>query len=87
MQKNAREEPHSARLKDWTLSDLSILQWVTRQGLQYNWEAMRSLATIIPSIKSFAGQGHIGQEGLSDLEPKYDIFDVVGLGKRSEAWT
>jgi hypothetical protein len=81
---NGTKGPLAGCYTAWKLQDVSILQWVYGQGRKYNWQVMSALARVTPSIRSFVGRGHMDQAGLKELEQK---FELVGFGKRSEAWS
>ncbi|EDQ99692.1 uncharacterized protein LACBIDRAFT_295922 [Laccaria bicolor S238N-H82] len=68
--------------KDWTLQDLSILQWVYGHGRGHNWACMRAVADVAPTIRSFAGQGNMEEASLRGLRPQL----VIDLQQRPSAW-
>ena len=51
--------------KDWSLQDLSILQWLYGHGRGHNWACMRAVADVAPTIRSFAGQGNMEEASLA----------------------
>src|SRR6185369_8867157 len=53
---------HEMRYKSWRLQDLDIWSWEYGVGRTRQWALMKSIAHSIPSIRSFAGQGHMQTE-------------------------
>ncbi|TFK25837.1 hypothetical protein FA15DRAFT_616812 [Coprinopsis marcescibilis] len=74
----------SGIFREWSLRDLTIMEWEYGKGRAYNWETMTAVAALIPSIKSFVLQGHMRRDGLAELVPKFVLTDI---GKRPEAWS
>ena len=68
--------------KDWSLQDLSILQWLYGHGRGHNWACMRAVADVAPTIRSFAGQGNTEEASLRGLRPQL----VIDLQQRPSAW-
>ncbi|KAF8907083.1 hypothetical protein CPB84DRAFT_1769453 [Gymnopilus junonius] len=50
------------RYRAWTLSDVSVMRWELKVGHQYNWACMQAIAAVVPSVRSFAGRGHMEAE-------------------------
>ncbi|PPR05515.1 hypothetical protein CVT26_008999 [Gymnopilus dilepis] len=60
------------RYRAWTLADVSVMRWELKVGHQYNWRCMQAIAAVVPSVRSFAGRGH--------MEPDSDL--KTGGGQR-----
>jgi len=52
------------RYRTWTLSDIAVLKWEFKVGHQYDMVCMKAIASVVPTVRSFAGRGHMndGQE-------------------------
>ncbi|TFK71023.1 hypothetical protein BDN72DRAFT_895995 [Pluteus cervinus] len=59
--------PWKDTLGSWSLEDISIIYWEYGIGRRYAWECMEGVNLCVPSIKSFAGQGH--RRRVKDLIP------------------
>ena len=68
--------------KDWSLQDLSILQWLYGHGRGHNWACMRAVADVVPTIRNFAGQGNMAEASRRGLRPLL----VIDLQQRPSAW-
>lgn len=64
------------------LADVSVMKWEFKVGHQYNFDCMNAIARAVPSVRSFAGRGHMNGE---DLVPKLggEKF-LVDLGNRTK---
>ncbi|KDR72806.1 hypothetical protein GALMADRAFT_212831 [Galerina marginata CBS 339.88] len=71
------------RYRTWTLSDVAVMRWEFQVGHQYNWACMSALARVVPSVRSFAGRGHMEQEQDVVLKPGTQRL-LVDLGGRTK---
>ncbi|KAF4622214.1 hypothetical protein D9613_009190 [Agrocybe pediades] len=58
------------RYVTWLLSDISIMQWQFKVGHQHNWACMKAIARVIPSLRSFAGKGHMDVGANAPVKPE-----------------
>ncbi|KAF9476147.1 hypothetical protein BDN70DRAFT_863714 [Pholiota conissans] len=52
------------RYRVWTLADISVMKWEFKVGHTYSWPCMKAIAYVVPSIRSFAGQGHMREDNI-----------------------
>lgn len=38
------------------------MKWEFKVGHTYNWTCMKAIAYVVPSVRSFAGQGHMRED-------------------------
>ncbi|RXW20490.1 hypothetical protein EST38_g5363 [Candolleomyces aberdarensis] len=67
-----------------SLTDISLMSYVSGTGLKYHLPLMKVYAGILPSVVSFAGIRDATEEALACLEPKM-AFLAAGSG-RNAAW-
>ncbi|KAJ2933772.1 hypothetical protein H1R20_g3327, partial [Candolleomyces eurysporus] len=68
-----------------SLTDISLMSYVSGTGLKYHLPLMKAYAGILPSVVSFAGIRDATEEALASLEPKM-AFLAAGSG-RNAAWS
>ena len=49
------------RYRTWTLSDIAVLRWEFKVGHQYDMVCMKAIAKAVPTVRSFAGRGHMNE--------------------------
>lgn len=64
------------------LADVSVMKWEFKVGHQYNFACMNAIAQAVPSVRSFAGRGHMNVEDPVP-RPGGDKF-LVDLGHRTK---
>ncbi|KIM44335.1 hypothetical protein M413DRAFT_443337 [Hebeloma cylindrosporum] len=70
------------RYRTWMLADVSVMKWEFKVGHQYNFACMKAIAEAVPSVRSFAGRGHMN---VDDPVPKPDGGRfLVDLGNRTK---
>jgi hypothetical protein len=47
------------RYRTWTLSDIAVLKWEFKVGHQYDMVCMKAIASVVPTVRSFAGRGNM----------------------------
>lgn len=67
------------RYVTWLLADISIMQWQFKVGHQHNWACMKAIAQVVPSVRSFAGRGHMEVKMPMRLEMQESRFFELGL--------
>ncbi|KAF8804180.1 hypothetical protein BYT27DRAFT_7259617 [Phlegmacium glaucopus] len=50
------------RYRKWTLSDIAVLRWEFKVGHQYDIACMKVIASVVPTIRSFAGRGDMSED-------------------------
>jgi len=58
------------RYRTWTLSDIAVLKWEFQVGHQYDIVCMKVIASVVPTVRSFAGKGYMCDELENDLKPQ-----------------
>lgn len=65
------------RYRTWTLSDIAVLKWGFQVGHQYDMVCMEAIAAVVPTIRSFAGRGHMNACRGLELETRlFNDFDL-----------
>ena len=49
------------RYRTWTLSDIAVLKWEFKVGHQYDMACMKVIASVVPTVRSFAGRGDMSE--------------------------
>jgi len=49
------------RYRTWTLSDIAVLKWEFKVGHQYDMVCMKAIASVVPTVRSFAGRGDMNE--------------------------
>ncbi|KAF8183616.1 hypothetical protein BJ912DRAFT_975915 [Pholiota molesta] len=70
------------RYRIWTLADISVMKWEFKVGHTYNWTCMKAIAYVVPSVRSFAGQGHM-RENNTLLKPGAERR-LLDIGSRTK---
>ena len=47
------------RYRTWTLSDIAVLKWEFKVGHQFDMVCMKAIASVVPTVRSFAGRGNM----------------------------
>ena len=50
------------RYRTWTLSDIAVLKWEFKVGHQYDMVCMKAIASVVPTVRSFAGRGNMNDD-------------------------
>jgi hypothetical protein len=75
------------RYRTWLLAEISIMKWEFKIGHTHSHACMNAIAAVVPSVRSFAGRGHMGppDDGipkpttrrlLTDLDTRTKPFDT-----------
>ncbi|KAF9039268.1 hypothetical protein BJ165DRAFT_377637 [Panaeolus papilionaceus] len=72
------------RYKTWSLTDISVMRWAFGVGHGYDYECMKAIAYVVPTVRSFAGMGDMREQTTQPLKPGTAGKLIVDLGEKSK---
>lgn len=70
------------RYRTWTLSDIAVLRWEFKVGHRYDIVCMKVIASVVPTVRSFAGRGDMsGDQDFLEPETRRLLDDLENRTK------
>ncbi|PPR04676.1 hypothetical protein CVT24_011893 [Panaeolus cyanescens] len=72
------------RYKTWSLTDISVMRWAFGVGHGYDYECMKAIAYVVPTVRSFSGKGDMTERGTRPSKPGTTGKLIVDIGEKSK---